>query len=147
MKRWVTSLMLLGTGCGIGSCMAQGPPPEDPRPIIKTKYVDRPVEKRVTVKEYKIPGDCGDALDWAVKLKSEAGELVGVTTTAQDILADGHEALTMSDGSRVNEQRDKLYKLEVKTNAVNQDISLETVPKLDRALRLCKATNAYKGSK
>jgi hypothetical protein len=143
VKRWIPAVALLVAGMGIGSCMAQNST-KAPPPIVKTKYVDRPVEKKVTVTKVLIPDSCAEALDLAVQIKTDASQLVGVATTAQDILIAGHVALTSKDGKGMNTQRDKLYALESRNNDASQDIELKTVPALDEALRKCKATKAYK---
>ncbi|MFD8340599.1 hypothetical protein ACFV42_49695, partial [Streptomyces solisilvae] len=106
MKRWIAALALLGVGCGIGSCVAQDQPAQDP-PIIKTKYVDRPVEKKVTVKAYSVPSSCLDALVKAERLNKDMDKMIGVASTAGDILTAGHEAITMHNGTEINTQRDK----------------------------------------
>lgn len=131
-------------GVGAGACASTDPPKDDDTIIVKTKYVDREVEKRVTVETVSIPVDCVKALSLVEKVKGDATKLVGANTKTIDILAAGHQALTESDGTEVNNQRDKLYKLEVSTNAASQDLALIHIPKLDKALAACKATEAYK---
>ncbi|MEU4066629.1 hypothetical protein AB0F25_30325 [Streptomyces wedmorensis] len=115
--------------------------------VIKTEYLNREVEKRVEVKVVSIPADCAKALSLAGSVGVDAERLVGVGTKTMDILADGHQALTEGNGTEVNSQRDKLYKLEVSANAASQDLSLIHLPKLNSALSACKATGAYKEMK
>lgn len=134
-------------GAGVGSCVASTSPPPEDEVTIKTKYVDRPVEKTVIVNQVGIPRECSEALDLAGRVKVDATALVGGNTKVLDMLADGHQALTVGDGTEVNNQRDKLYKLEVSLNATSQDLTLIHIPKLDTALSACEATKAYKEKK
>lgn len=143
MKRWIAAVALLVAGTGIGSCMSQDST-KTPPPIVKTKYVDRPVDRKVTVTKISIPASCTEALRLATEIKKDATKLVGVATTAQDILLAGHVALTSKNGTELNKQRDKLYALESRNNDASQDIELKTAPALDEALLKCKATKAYK---
>lgn len=141
------ALACLIFGAGVGACQAQDSTRREDTVIVKTKYVDRPVDRKVTVIKVSIPSSCAEALNQAGQIKADALVLVGVSTIAQDILSDGHEALTNNDGTEVNNQRDKLYKLRGRSDGASQDISLITIPKLDDALRECKATKAYKEKK
>lgn len=144
------ALVTFVVGAGVGSCSimvgdsgtADDAAPAAPAPTATktvTEYKDRYVQS--------IPDSCMSVLNSLKAIKDSEGDLANVFIRGSDILSDGHEALAMKDGSALNEAREKLYKLDNASNDSAQQLSLKLWPNLERNLKQCKTTDAYKGGK
>jgi len=135
-------------GAGVGSCSilaGEAGTVEDVAPTVpapaRTKTVVEYKERKVEA----MPGPCRDVLDNLKGIKANEGELMDVFIRGSDALSDGHEALTMKDGNSINEAREKLYKLDNTSNDSAQRLRFELWPLLERNMKACKGTDAYKG--
>lgn len=138
--------MVVALAYGMGQCSAKQDAVDESHSSTP-KVVPGPtktVTKTETITRDTMPASCKEVLRLAREIDSNAGPLIDVSNQALDILEQAHEAITMGDGSRLNELRTHLYGLSGKTSKPAVNLQVDIAPEFDRQMRACAKTDAFK---